>query len=197
MVYNEENRLTVANFTLMDSQPIDQLKMIVAELLARLGVDAQLSESIRSDNDRELIVINIKVKNPSLLIGQQGANLQALQYIARLMVRNLYKTDEALARLNFILDVNEYKTKRIEYLKSLAADVALRVSESGTFEAMRPMSSYERRVVHMELLGREGLVAESLGQDPNRRIVVKSTADARSFAEIAQEIEAAAQPVEA
>ncbi len=197
MVYNEENRLTVANFTLMDSQPIDQLKTIVAELLARLGVDAQLSESIRSDNDRELIVINIKVKNPSLLIGQQGANLQALQYIARLMVRNLYKTDEALARLNFILDVNEYKTKRIEYLKSLAADVALRVSESGTFEAMRPMSSYERRVVHMELLGREGLVAESLGQDPNRRIVVKSTADARSFAEIAQEIEAAAQPVEA
>jgi len=197
MVYNEENRLTVANFTLMDSQPIDQLKTIVAELLARMGVDAQLSESIRSDNDRELIVINIKVKNPSLLIGQQGANLQALQYVARLMVRNLYKTDEALARLNFILDVNEYKTKRIEYLKSLAADVALRVIESGTFEAMRPMSSYERRVVHMELLGREGLVAESLGQDPNRRIVVKSTADARSFAEIAQEIEAAAQPVEA
>lgn len=168
----------------MEPQIIQKVLQTVSELLEKLGIDATLSEKLQSDDDRELLVINIKVKSPSLLIGQQGANLEALQHIARLLFRR--KTTE---HVNFIIDINEYKTQRIEYLKSLAVDISKRVLETGKFEVMRPMSSYERRIVHMELVNIAGVSAESLGEEPNRRIVVTSTKEEKTIDEIKKEID--------
>lgn len=153
----------------MQQEQIDLISKTVLELIKKMALgDAEIEAETRKENSKELLVINITFQNPSLLIGQQGVNLNALQHVTRLIVRR--KTDE---RVSFILDVNQYKSKRVEYLKSLATDVAQRVLDTDKFEVLRPMSAYERRIVHMELANNDFVSTESLGEEPNRRIVVR------------------------
>lgn len=171
----------------MEPQSIELASQAVEEFLEHMDMKGEVATTLRFDDSRELLIINITVKTPSLLIGQQGANLQAFQHIARLLVRK--KCNE---QVNFIVDVNEYKTKRIEYLKSLAVDTAKRVIDSGKFEVLRPMSSYERRIIHMELAQLDKISAESLGEEPNRRIVVRPVGE-KGSEDVMKEIEAMEQ----
>ena len=71
------------------------------------------------------------------------------------------------------LDINDYKEKKSEYLRETAKETADEVSLTGKEKSLSPMSSYERRIIHMELSARTDVVTESRGEDPDRRIVVK------------------------
>jgi len=71
------------------------------------------------------------------------------------------------------LDINGYKSKKVEYLKSLAKEAADQVVLNKEEKSLPPMSAYERRVVHAELAQREDVLTESQGSDLDRHIVVK------------------------
>jgi spoIIIJ-associated protein len=71
------------------------------------------------------------------------------------------------------LDVNDYKKKKIEYLKEMAKSGADEVSLTKIEKQLAPMPAYERRIVHLELLNRNDVIGESIGEDPSRRIVIK------------------------
>jgi spoIIIJ-associated protein len=170
----------------ISDQTIEIVKDVVRDVLVRMSFEAEVEHDLRTEGSseevgRELLVINIVFDQPNLLIGQQGMNLNALQYIVRLLVRK--KLEEPVS---FVVDVNEYKTKRVEYLKSMAQDIAKRVTVNNQFEVLRPMSSYERRIIHMELSQHESVVTESLGEEPNRRIVVRPRAEVAAREAVAE-----------
>jgi spoIIIJ-associated protein len=71
------------------------------------------------------------------------------------------------------LDISDYKKKKNEYLKELARNTADEVSLSKKEKILPSMSAYERRIIHLELAGRSDVKTESLGQEPDRRIVVR------------------------
>jgi len=71
------------------------------------------------------------------------------------------------------LDVNDYKKKKSEYLRELARDTANDVVLTKKEKMLEPMPAYERRVIHLELAGRTDVASESVGQEPERRVVIK------------------------
>ena len=71
------------------------------------------------------------------------------------------------------LDISGYKKKKIEYLKELAKTAADEVSLSKREKWLPSMSPYERRIIHLELSSRNDVTTESIGQEPERKVVVK------------------------
>lgn len=146
----------------------DILRETVAEIIQKMDVEGEIEIKTVSQDDQEHIICNIKTQDSHYLIGQYGVNLQALQHIARVMVRK--KTED---RTNFILDVNSYRQEKNDSVMAIANNMASRAIMEGRAVIMRPMSAYERRLVHMELAKNEQVKTESIGEGEDRRVVIK------------------------
>lgn len=150
----------------METSKLELIKSKIIELLHVMGFEAAVFE--RAEEGR--IVFNIKTSDAQLLIGKQGANLEALQHIIRLLLRK-YPEAEGIA---FALDVDDYKDKRVIYLKELARKAAHQVRTSGRGVMLDPMLAYERKTVHDYLSLFSDISSQSTGQEPDRRVVIKN-----------------------
>lgn len=114
--------------------------------------------------------INIKIysDNNSILIGKNGRSIQALQLLIRQMLANKL-TNEVLVNL----DVENYKEKKLKSIEFLAKKIAREVSKTKVETKMDSMNSYERRVVHNLLANNKYVYTESIGEEPNRCVVIK------------------------
>ena len=114
--------------------------------------------------------INIKIysDNNSILIGKNGRSIQALQLLIRQMLANKI-TNEVLINL----DVENYKEKKLKSIEFLAKKIAREVSKTKVETKMDSMNSYERRVVHNLLANNKYVYTESIGEEPNRCVVIK------------------------
>lgn len=112
----------------------------------------------------------VKVESPNSghLIGKMGETLEAIQYILRLMI-----SETAGEFIPVIVDVDSYKEKRQQEIAELAVAMAQNVKTSGYGQEMKPMSAYERRLVHVALKGFAGVIADSIGEGELRRIEIK------------------------
>jgi len=114
-----------------------------------------------------VIDLNITLKEPQTLIGRNGQTLINLQHLLRAIInKKLKKT------VYFRVDINNYKKKKINYLKNLAREAAKEVSLTKKKKILFPMSAYERRIIYMELTQRQDVIAEGQGSGDNRRIVI-------------------------
>jgi spoIIIJ-associated protein len=143
----------------------ETLKKIILDLLRQMTFDAEIYE--RHEEGRT--VFNIKTRDAQLLIGKQGANLEALQHIVRI----LFRKHEGDDRFPFALDVDDYKDQRVLYLKELARKAAHHVRETRKPVSLEPMPAYERRVVHSYLSLYNDISSESVGVDPHRKLIIK------------------------
>jgi len=143
----------------------DIIKETITELLKLMNFNG----SVFIDNfDEDNIIANIQTDQAGFLIGQSGASLDALQCIARTLVNK--KTNESV---KFILDVNDYRRNKIDLLKNLAKDIAERVLSKRVAITLQPMPAYERRIIHLTLINDSQINTESVGYEPERRIIVK------------------------
>lgn len=143
----------------------DIIKETIVELLKTMDFEGEV---VINSVDEDNILVNIKTNQAGFLIGQAGASLDALQYITRVIVNK--KGDQFI---QFLLDVNDYRKNRIELLKELARNISEQVLSEKVAVTLQPMSAYERRVVHMVLSDNSEINTESIGRDPERKIVVK------------------------
>ena len=105
------------------------------------------------------------------LIGRGGENLVALQQIVSAI------TSKKVGRsVHVPVDIEGYRRRREDQLREIAQRVASRVRASGQAVTLEPMLAYERRIVHLSVQGQPGLKTESVGMEPNRRVVISSTA---------------------
>jgi len=144
---------------------IEMIKKTIKELLATINFEGQI---VVDDLSPDNILVNIETDQAGFLIGQAGANLDALQHLTRVLVSK--KSEESIP---FILDVNHYRKSRIELLKDLAGNMAKQALLEKVSLTLQPMSAYERRVIHMALTNQSEIKTESIGQEPERRIVIK------------------------
>ena len=106
--------------------------------------------------------------NNNILIGKGGRTLMALQtYIKQL----LYNTTQE--KISFVLDVENYKEKRIKGIEYLAKKIAKEVANTKVDVTLDSMNSYERRIVHEALSKDRYVYTESIGEEPNRCVVIK------------------------
>jgi spoIIIJ-associated protein len=145
-----------------------EILAIVSELIEKMGFSATVEIKNGEEEGRDVIICDIKTEDSNFLIGQYGLNLQSLQHIVRVIMRK--RIEEPV---NFILDVNSYRQEKNESIVRLAKNLAEEVISGKKEIVMRPMTAYERRIVHMELSQNDQIKTESIGEGESRRIVVK------------------------
>lgn len=120
---------------------------------------------------RDPLTLNINAKGDNdlmgLFIGRRGETLAALQMIVNMMLNRKMQD-----RFRVIVDIEHYRTRRDENLRSLALRVAQQVQESQRSMTLEPMTPYERRIVHMTLQELPAVQTQSTGEGDQRRVVV-------------------------
>lgn len=140
------------------------LKEKLSELLNNMGIECQFETSVRDEQ------INIKMysdKN-NILIGKNGQTLMAIQTILRQIVHN-----EVDVYPYILLDVENYKEKKISNLERNAKRIAREVLKTKVDVTLDDMNSYERRIVHNALTKYKNLSTASEGEEPHRHIVIR------------------------
>ncbi|MBU3942612.1 hypothetical protein KKA24_01360 [Patescibacteria group bacterium] len=118
--------------------------------------------------EEKTIPVKIIVDDPKTLIGQNGQTLADMQHLLKAILSH------KIAEQFYIdLDINNYKEKKISYLKESAREWANEVALSGQEKVLSPMPNFERRIVHLELINRSDVVTESAGYGPDRCVVIK------------------------
>lgn len=147
---------------------ITYLKDSVKEITGLMNIESNLEVKRREKN----IIIEIYSDKNSILIGKNGKNLEALQNIIRqivpIEVNNTYK---------IVIDIENYKDRRITKLERMAKQIAREVKMTKVESKLEPMNSYERRAIHNALTNNKYVYTESVGEEPNRCIVIKPKED--------------------
>jgi spoIIIJ-associated protein len=140
---------------------------IAADFLEELLDIADLDGDIDLDVEGDRAMVAIVGEDLDSLVGPNGKVLEALQELTRLAVHQ-----QAGERSRLILDVADYRANRRKELALLATEATERVRASGEPVSMKPMTAFERKVVH-DAVAAHGLVSESEGVDPQRYVVVR------------------------
>ena len=144
------------------------IRQVVTELIKKMNIDSEAEIKEVFQDEKANLICDVKTEESSYLIGQYGVNLQALQHLARVIVRK-----KTLEKSDFILDVNSYRQEKNESIVALAKNMAQKAVTEKKAVTLRPMSPYERRLVHMELAGNTEIKTESIGEGEERQVVIK------------------------
>jgi predicted RNA-binding protein Jag len=141
---------------------------ILAALMAHLGYDVTV-EAVGGETSRLNVLGANDEERQGLgaLIGRKGERLSALQHLLNLM---LSKQMGEWTRI--LVDVEGYRGRRERQLREIAQRAALRVEETGRMLQLEPMSALERRWIHLALRAHDKVVTQSIGEEPERRVVV-------------------------
>lgn len=142
----------------------------IQKMMGFMNMDCQieLREEVDDRNLKSLSVLIYTPENARFIIGKNGENLRSLEQVIRAMFNK--KSDEFGT---IVIDINDYRKSKTNHLIDMAKQAVTRVRSTQKAEALSPMTAYERRVVHMELASYPDVATESIGSEPQRRIVIK------------------------
>jgi len=133
-----------------------------------MNLDCQVEIKEESGSESKAMLVSVYTPdNARFIIGKNGQNLKAFEHLVRAM---LLKNKDSQ---NIVVDINDYKKSRASFVVEAAKQAVTRVRNTQKAEVLIPMSAYERRVVHMELASYPDVATESIGDEPQRRIVIK------------------------
>ena len=136
---------------------------VIVTILKKLGVQGDVVEEICFDTP----FFVIQTEEAPLLIGEHGQNLEALSHIVRKIAEKKDQTQK------FVVDVNWYMKKHFEELRDRALMGAERVKYFKKEVILQPMTSLERRVIHLTLQDHPDIATESDGFGAQRHVVIK------------------------
>ena len=146
----------------------NNIKKELVKILDLMLIEAEIDEKDQED----ILVFNILPKNEEdikFLVGWHGQNLTALQTILKIILSKKLGEDY----LPFTLDISNYRQKKEETLRNMAALTAAKVKETKRSIVLDPMTSAERRIIHLSLADFSGITTESIGEDRDRRTIIK------------------------
>lgn len=152
------------------SEAVSIAKETINIILEKMQVTADVSVKMgEADANRVApVLIDIEGKDLSFLIGRKAETLNALQYITGLIV------GRELGRwVPLQIDVQNYRKRREDELRTLARRTAEQVISTGRKQVLEPMPPNERRIVHIELRENTKVETESVGEDPHRKVTVR------------------------
>jgi len=141
----------------------EKLREFIQRVVDLMGVDARVSASETPD----CVCAEISGDDLGLLIGRHGATIDALQYVAAIVVNG-----DRRERRQVIVDAEGYRDRRAAALTALADRTAQKVAREGSAIALKPMTAAERKVIHLRLKDHPKVQTSSEGQEPNRAVVV-------------------------
>jgi spoIIIJ-associated protein len=139
------------------------------ELLEKMKLPARVSAAYGEPDEGgdTPILVDIRGDELSILVGRRAETLNALQYILGLIV-----SKEAQHWVQVVVDVEGYRARREKQLRQLARRMAEQAVRTGKRQILEPMSSAERRIIHLELRDHPDVFSESIGEDPARKVSI-------------------------
>jgi spoIIIJ-associated protein len=164
----------LANMEMSDKQAqiFDASKKVLEDLLKLMDLSSIVTMSeeftvLGEDGETTSIGLNIEGDELGILIGRRGQTMVSLQHILRLIMS--HKMD---VKVPIVIDVEGYKQRRCDGLRSLAKKLADQVRLRKIPFTMEPMPAFERRVIHMALADNQGVTTESTGEGEERKVVI-------------------------
>jgi spoIIIJ-associated protein len=142
---------------------LEEAKGVLEELLRLMEVPGTVEVATGGETAR----LNVRGSDLGVLIGRRGEKLASLQHIVNLIVAKKEGEYHRIA-----VDVENYRGRREEQLRDVADRAAKRVLQTGKIIQLEPMPAIERRIVHMALVENPKVRTQSVGVEPNRRIVI-------------------------
>lgn len=137
----------------------------IKTILENMGV---AEVNVSADEDDECVYVQLDCGNDfGFVIGRRGETLDAIQYLARLVVN---KGKDNYKRVS--INAGNYREKREETLRELAKKNASKVKKYGRNVCLDPMNPYERRIIHTTIQEIEGVTSHSIGSESDRRVVI-------------------------
>mgnify|MGYP004666428389 FL=1 len=153
---------------ILKNEIIKYIKNFFNDLSKNMNIDI----AVEINENNNVININLISSNNAILIGKDGKNLDAIQTILRTIVS---KNARNFLKIN--VDVSNYKTKKMEKLQSEIIKLATEIQNTKIDVKLDPMNSYERMIVHNVISKYSNLKTESIGEEPDRYIVIKYRED--------------------
>ena len=141
----------------------EQGREVVAGLLERMGI--RCSVAVRQTGDP--IILDISGRELGPLIGWRGENLRALQTVINMLM------SRHAGERRVIVDVERYRQRREHTVREIAFRAARQVKATGDPITLDPMQPFERRAIHIALEEDPDVTTVSVGEEPNRRLVVE------------------------
>jgi len=142
-------------------------KAILEQLMHHLGFVVRVEVETGETSRLNVVADGDEKEALGALIGRKGERLSALQHLVNLML-----SKEIGSWTRVLVDVEDYRGRRERQLRELAERAAARVVETGKMLQLEPMSALERRWIHMSLRDHVGVATQSIGEEPNRRVVL-------------------------
>jgi spoIIIJ-associated protein len=142
----------------------------VEELIEKMKIEAEVTSSFAQADDRhgrDALVVDIEGDDLSILIGPHAETLNALQYIASLIVGK-----ELGHSMTLVVDVQGYRKRRSQQIRQIALRMADQAVKTGKRQTLEPMPANERRLVHIELRDNPHVTTESVGEEPHRKVTI-------------------------
>ena len=151
---------------------MEEIKKIVENIFKTMGFKDPEIE-IKKDNtlkDKEVINVNLDLssRDADCFIKDGSEGLNALQHIVRLILAR-----DGLGQFFITLDINGYKEGRKNELMEIAIDIAKKVRRTKEAVILEPMPAFERRIIHLKLAEQPDIVTESIGEEPERKVVIR------------------------
>ena len=152
----------------MEVIKVDDIKSYVKEYLTTLLSKMNIKSNVIVDVDDKIFTVKIKSNDNRVLIGKDGKNLSAIQFMIRQVVRNITKFN-----IKINLDISNYREKKEKFFESDIKKIINEVLSSKTDTKLDPMNSYQRRLVHNVANNYYNIETESIGEEPNRCVTIK------------------------
>jgi spoIIIJ-associated protein len=140
---------------------------ILETLMTHLGFDARVEVAAGETSRLNVVAQGDDRDALGALIGRKGERLSALQHLVNLML-----SKEMGSWTRVLVDVEDYRGRRERQLRELAERAAARVTETSKMLPLEPMPALERRWIHLTLRDHPDVVTQSIGEEPNRRVVL-------------------------
>ncbi len=140
----------------------------IKEYIGNVAKSMNLDINLEVRESEEIFNVVMISNNNSILIGKDGRTLNSLQTLIRQSIQN-----ETGFNIKVNLDASNYRAKKVKYFEYDIKNIVREVQKTKTDIKLDPMNSYQRRIVHSLVNNYDNIDTESVGEEPNRCVVIK------------------------
>lgn len=145
------------------NDPVKEAQVFLTNVIKKMGIDAH----IHVKRSGKIVTMQLSGDKMSVLIGKRGQTLNSLQYLTQLVANRFSKH-----YLQIVIDAENYRDRRKDTLNQLAGRLAQQAIRSSKNVSLEPMPSYERKIIHAALSEFKEIKTYSVGEEPNRHLVI-------------------------
>jgi spoIIIJ-associated protein len=157
-----ENRIK-ENKSFYDQSGFEKLTNLLKKIIELIC----LGEEVKIEANKEESTLSVYGNDLGIAIGRNGKNMEAIEYIINLIGKRKKLVDKKI-----IIDIKDYRKKNLEKIREIALRMANKAVKEGRKIALRPMPSYERKIIHNLLSSVKNIKTQSRDDEPNRRIII-------------------------